>query len=693
MGALPNYDPNTLLPEIDEAEAHWLPEFNHREARLVPRSAPAPLSARGNACRSGFFLLMFAIAPAVSAPGAWAQMVDLGTAGGFGVLAGSGITVAGAVQTTTIKGDIGSFATPTITGLGNIVLNGVNHAGDAVTQQAKIDLVTAYNSAAGRAPTVVFPLAVNLGGLTLVPGVYKESSSVLITGALTLNALGNQNAVFIFQIGSGLTTASNSNVILIGGAQACHIIWQVGSSATLGTASSLKGSILALSSITLDTGATVQGRLLAQNGAVTLDTNTITVPKCLTQVVVTVDGSGKPSSVVIVQNPFEEALRDQHLTPNQSAVAGALDQALLDGRQSGLLAFLDSLPIGAVPSQLDRLAPEELAAIFNLGFAQFDTEVFSVQQRLAELREAPEEDQLPAPSPKDDKSSSSGKEDLKTEAALERPHDRWGFFLNATGEFASLGDTSGARGFDSKSAGTALGIDVRLSEHFVLGLTVGYNRTEGDLIEGGRITSDGGKAAVYALFHQGGFFTEALVGGGVNSYDTRRAGLGGRAYGDTDGQQFDAYLGLGYDVRLGRVTLTPMASLLYSLVGIDGFDERGSLAPLHIESQEQDSLRSRVGLRAAYATQLGAARVTPSLSAQWEHEYLETELPLQARFANGAGGDFTVHGPEIGRDSALLTAAINVAWSRYACQVAYQADLGRADYENQTVLVGFRVSW
>jgi outer membrane autotransporter protein len=638
--------------------------------------------------------LLFALALPLLCHGAFGQMVDLGTAGSFGVLAGSGITVAGAVQTTTINGDIGTFPTTTITGLGNITLNGVNHAGDAVTQQAKNDLVTAYNSAAGRAPTVVLTPGIDVGGLTLVPGVYKDATSLGLTGALTLNALGNPDAVFIFQIGSTLVTASNSNVILIGGAQACHIIWQVGSSATLGTNSTLKGSVLALTSITLDTGATVEGRLLARDGAVTLDTNTITVPKCLTQVVVTVDDSGNPTKVEVIQNSFTDTLHDLRLTPNQAAVAGALDQALFDRRQGDLLAFLDSLPLGAVPSQLDRLAPEEFAALFSLGFAQFDTEVLSVQQRLSELRDTPEEEQLPAPSPKDDKSTFSGKDDKKVEVPLERRRgDRWGFFLNATGEFASLGDTSGATGFDSKSAGTTIGMDVRLSRHFVLGLTVGYSRSESDLVEGGKITSDGGKAAVYALYHQGGFFTEALIGGGTNSYDTRRAGFGGRAYGDTEGQQFDAYLGGGYDFHLSRVTLPPMASLLYTRVGIDGFDERGSLAPLHIESQEQDSLRSRVGLRAAYTAQIGAARVTPSVSAQWQHEYLETELPIDARFANGAGGVFTVHGPEVGRDSALLTAAVNVAWSRYACHLAYQADLGRTNYENQTVLVGLRVSW
>ena len=223
-----------------------------------------------------------------------------------------------------------------------------------------------------------------------------------------------------------------------------------------------------------------------------------------------------------------------------------------------------------MPSQLDRIAPEELSSIFTLGFAQFDSEVFSVQQRLAELRNAsPEDRQAPASEGKRmvfDKDDA--KEEAKVEAPLERRHGgRWGFFLTETGELASLGDTGNASGFDTKSAGTTIGMDVRLSAHFVLGLTVGYARTESDLMEGGKIKSDGGKGALYALYHQGGFYTEALVGGGLNSYDTRRAGLGGQTYGSTDGKQFDAYLGVGYDFKLGRVTLTPMASLLYTRGG------------------------------------------------------------------------------------------------------------------------------
>ena len=206
-----------------------------------------------------------------------ANTVDLGVAVSFAVLAGSGITVAGAANSTNITGDIGTFPTTSISGLENVVLNGMNHAGDTVTQEAKTDLGTAYTNAVGQECTLNLT-GQNLGEMTLTPGVYCFDSSAGLTGTLTLDAEGNSDAVFIFKIGSTLTTISNSDVIMINTGQAYNVFWQVGSSATLGTDSTFQGTILALTSITVTTGATVDGRLLAQNGAVTLDTNTITTP-------------------------------------------------------------------------------------------------------------------------------------------------------------------------------------------------------------------------------------------------------------------------------------------------------------------------------------------------------------------------------------------------------------------------------
>jgi hypothetical protein len=216
---------------------------------------------------------------AISVPGANAAhvtRVGLGTADGFAVLAGSGITNTGP---SVVNGDIGTFPTTTTTGFPPGTVNGTDHGGDAVTQGAKTDLVTAYNDAAGRTPVTTVPT--ELGGTTLTHGVYSAASGTFgITGALTLDAQGDPSAVWIFQMASTLTTANASSVVLVGGAQSCNVYWQVGSSATLGGSTTFRGNILALTSVTLVTSATVDGRVLARNGAVTLDTNTITRATC-----------------------------------------------------------------------------------------------------------------------------------------------------------------------------------------------------------------------------------------------------------------------------------------------------------------------------------------------------------------------------------------------------------------------------
>ena len=207
--------------------------------------------------------------------GAAQPPVGLGTASSFAVLAGSTITNTGP---SVISGDIGLSPGTAITGFPpGVNTNGTIHATDAVAAQAKADLTTAYNDAAGRSVTAT--VTADLAGQTLTPGVYA-GPTLALNGRLTLDAKGDPNAVFIFQAGSTLITGSSSDVLLIGGADPCNVVWQVGSSATLGTNSHFVGSILALTSIAANTNATITGRLLARNAAVTLDTNTINRPNC-----------------------------------------------------------------------------------------------------------------------------------------------------------------------------------------------------------------------------------------------------------------------------------------------------------------------------------------------------------------------------------------------------------------------------
>ncbi len=231
--------------------------------RPVARRLPWRL---GLAFASGFLILK-----------ASAEDVNLGSANHYAVLAGSTITSTGP---TVINGGLG--LTPGSAVTGSPVVNGLYDVANAAAVTAQNDLTTAFNTAAGLAPNQNLT-GQDLGGLTLTPGVYFFASSAQLTGTLTLNGEGSADPVFIFQIGSTLTTASGSSVVTINdhgsATPGISVYWQVGSSATLGTTTAFEGNILALASITADSGATVlDGRLLALNGAVTLDNNIITAP-------------------------------------------------------------------------------------------------------------------------------------------------------------------------------------------------------------------------------------------------------------------------------------------------------------------------------------------------------------------------------------------------------------------------------
>jgi hypothetical protein len=238
---------------------------------------------RGRGARSiglsvgmGFVLFAALVLGDTAIASAAQPTVQLGTTASFAVLAGSTVTNTGP---STIQGSLGLAPGSAVTGFPpGHVSNGSTYVANAVARQAKVDLTTAYLDAAGRTPFVV--TGSDLGGRTLAPGVYRGSSSLGLTGTVTLNGHGDASAVFIFQAGSTLITASSSTVRLENGAQACNVFWQVGSSATLGTSSSFVGTIMALTSISLNTGVTVDGRVLARNGAVTLQNDRIAPSAC-----------------------------------------------------------------------------------------------------------------------------------------------------------------------------------------------------------------------------------------------------------------------------------------------------------------------------------------------------------------------------------------------------------------------------
>jgi uncharacterized repeat protein (TIGR01451 family) len=258
----------------------------------------------------------------------------LGTAQSFAVLGASTVTNTGA---SLITGNLGVNPGTAVTGFPpGVVAGGSTHAADAAAVQAQTDATTAYGQLAGQACNTTYSVPTDLGGQTLVPGVYCFSSSAAITGALTLDAGGNSDAVFIFEVGSTLITASNASVVLINGAQPCDVFWQVGSSATLGTGTSFVGTVLALASITLDTDATMSGQALAQTGAVTLDTNTVSVTSC------SVTANSPPVLSESFSDPTIVAGGNSTLT---IAISNPNDTAA-----SVTSSFTDSLPSGLVVS-------------------------------------------------------------------------------------------------------------------------------------------------------------------------------------------------------------------------------------------------------------------------------------------------------------------------------------------------------
>jgi len=391
-------------------------------------------------------------------------------------------------------------------------------------------------------------------------------------------------------------------------------------------------------------------------------------------------------------------------TFNQRATAAGLDKLAFRNQGTKLLRYIDSQPLPQLPNLLDRIAPEELASVFNVGVALATVQLTNTQRRTDDLRSGATGFSAsgfhtagagPSYSGSFGVAGPTGNDGKDSKKSYIPPEEnRFGAFITGVGEWVDVGDDGNARGYDITTGGFTLGLDYKFTPNLAIGISAGYAGTGVDLTNNGRVYVNGGKVGLYGTYFDGGLYVDAAVNGGGNSYDTKRASVQGTARGSTEGGELNTLIGVGYDFHVGALAIGPTFNFQYSYIGLGAFDETGSLAPLSIRSQSGESLRTALGFKAAYDWKVGGVLVKPELRAAWQHEYGDSSFDLESGFRNAADTGFTVRGPEIGRDSLLLGAGVAVLWNeRTSTYVYYDGDIARTNYESHSVSGGMRLSF
>jgi len=389
------------------------------------------------------------------------------------------------------------------------------------------------------------------------------------------------------------------------------------------------------------------------------------------------------------------------VTPNELAVARALDSARGDPREAALFAFLNSQPIANLPHDLSLIAPTQISSI-NAGVSVGKVQTSNIGQRMLNIHggstgfsssgftlngEAPTFGNGLA-----GETGAEGKSGPSVLAPI--PENRWGFFVTGLGEFTNVDSTANANGYDVNTGGITLGVDYRVTPYFAVGLLGGYAHNNVSLVGGGNIDVNGGTFGAYATLFGNGFYLDAAVTGGPNGYDTHRTALQGSASGSTEGGDLNVVVSAGYDWKYGNFSIGPTASFEFGYVGLDSFSETGSLAPMKFPDQNTESETTTFGAKATYEWKVGKVTLIPQVNLGWQHEYGSVAYQVVAGFASGAGTSFTVNGPQIGRDSLLIGAGVSMILSdRISTYVFYDGDVARTNYDSHTVTGGFRITF
>ena len=406
---------------------------------------------------------------------------------------------------------------------------------------------------------------------------------------------------------------------------------------------------------------------------------------------------GSNTVVLEFQSDFVSIAR----TPNERAAANLLDRIALDSRGTNLINFLFNEPVSNLPGDLERISPDSLSSFYEISFSNANIQKLNLESRLDDLHNGSNgwssnmrtngatinlEDRVDA-----DGKSSKG----VVEPVLQHtPENRWGVWVTGFGDFVNVDNDGNGQGYDFTTGGFSLGIDYRITDQLAIGAMGEYSHTWTSLNPSGHIDVDSGRGGLYATWYHHGIYLNGAIYGGHNNYDSSRVGLEGLATGGTEGAEWSTFVSGGYDFHFGQLTVGPIASLQYTDAQIDGFSEKGSLAPMAIHSGSAESLRTDLGFRIFYQWQIGKIVLEPSLRTAWEHEYKYSALPITAGFAEIPGPSATFFGPSEGHDSAVVSAGVSAQWTpAISTYIDYDGQLGRDNYDSNAVTGGVRITF
>ena len=570
----------------------------------------------------------------------------------FAVVAGSTITNTG---TTTISGNIALAPGTDFTGQGSVVqTNGAVYIANGVAEQAKDDLSDAITLLMGQSGQDLS--GQDLGGMTLTAGVYSFTTSAQLTGALTLS--GGSDDIFIIQVGSSLTTASNSSVVLTGTVQAKNVFFVADQSVTLGTGTQFKGQIMAGQSISLGTSATVDcGAVYAQVGAVTMDTNTIRI-----------------CTFVVAPGELAAILGDD-ITRNGGSIVDAIDDYVTDG---GVLPFSYSLLSLLSPSELadalEQLSGEVATGVSPSGMQAMDSLLGLVTGGMAgpgvtraPLGDEPQTGRTVSVMGYAEATSATWEEPFGMFDAAPAPTP-WTAWIAGTADIAHRdGDADvGSHDLDMRAAALTVGLEANLDAGTVFGIAVSAGRTQFELSDDlGSGSGTNFQASVYGRTTiDQAYVSGAVVAGTHHITTTRELDIAGI---DRFSAEFDA-IGLGAQLEAGYHVgwFTPFVALkgqsFSTPAYIETLESGTANYALSYEAQTTERFSTIVGARGEWSMPLGEeGTVTVSLMAGWEHEYV-LDNSVEASFQMLPGSPFTVYGASAPEDSLVASAGSDFAF-------------------------------